>query len=74
VLDLFKWPMPDPPKDACSAALRIRRMDAMPDLMESPSDLILTPHGLLLVEDAPPPSPWQDVETARRIPRAPGHG
>jgi hypothetical protein len=27
----------------------------MPDLMETPSDVILTPHGLLLVENAPPP-------------------
>jgi hypothetical protein len=24
-------------------------MSAMPDLMETPSDVILTPHGLLLV-------------------------
>ena len=42
-------------------------MDAMPDLMETPSDVILTPHGLLLVENAPPPSPWQEVEIGRRL-------
>jgi non-specific serine/threonine protein kinase len=39
----------------------------MPDLMETPSDVILTPHGLLLVENAPPPSPWLEVETGRRV-------
>ncbi len=39
----------------------------MPDLMETPSDVILTPHGLLLVENALPPSPWQQVETGRRV-------
>jgi non-specific serine/threonine protein kinase len=42
-------------------------MGAMPDLMETPSDVILTPHGLLLVENAPPPSPWLEVETGRRV-------
>ena len=42
-------------------------MGAMPDLMETPSDVILTPHGLLLVENAAPPSPWQEVETGRRV-------
>jgi non-specific serine/threonine protein kinase len=42
-------------------------MGAMPDLLESPSDVILTPHGLLLVENGPPPSPWQEVETAQRM-------
>jgi non-specific serine/threonine protein kinase len=39
----------------------------MPDLIETPSDVILTPHGLLLVENAPPPSPWLEVETGRRV-------
>jgi superfamily II DNA or RNA helicase len=43
------------------------RMRAMPDLMDTPSDVILTPHGLLLVENAPPPSPWLEVETGRRV-------
>lgn len=38
----------------------------MPDVIETPSDVILTPHGLLLVENAPPPSPWPEVETGRR--------
>jgi superfamily II DNA or RNA helicase len=42
-------------------------MRAMPDLMETPSDVILTPHGLLLVENVPPPSPWLEVETGRRV-------
>ena len=42
-------------------------MGVMPDLLETPSDVILTPHGLLLVENAPPPSPWQEVETGRRV-------
>jgi non-specific serine/threonine protein kinase len=39
----------------------------MPDLIESPSDLCLTPHGLLLVESALPSSPWLEMETARRV-------
>jgi superfamily II DNA or RNA helicase len=43
------------------------RMSAMPDLMETPSDVILTPHGLLLVENASPPSPWLEAETGRRV-------
>jgi non-specific serine/threonine protein kinase len=42
-------------------------MGAMPDLIETPSDVILTPHGLLLVENAPPPSPWLEAETGRRV-------
>src|ERR1035437_987063 len=42
-------------------------MGAMPDPMETPSDVILTPHGLLLVENAPPPSPWLEAETGRRV-------
>ena len=42
-------------------------MGAMPDLMETPSDVILTPHGLLLVENALPPSPWMEIETGRRV-------
>ena len=42
-------------------------MRGMPDLIETPSDVILTPHGLLLVENAPPPSPWPEVETGRRV-------
>jgi non-specific serine/threonine protein kinase len=47
-------------------------------VIETPSDLFLTPHGLLLVENAPPPSPWLDVETGRRVAAAfmesPAHG
>jgi len=39
----------------------------MPDVMETPSDLFLTPHGLLLVENGAPPSPWLDLETGRRV-------
>jgi non-specific serine/threonine protein kinase len=42
-------------------------MGAMPDLMETPSDVILTPHGLLLVENALPPSPWMEIEAGRRV-------
>ena len=52
---------------ACGTALQGGRMGSMPDLMETPSDVILTPHGLLLVENAPPPSPWLEVETGRRV-------
>ena len=39
----------------------------MSDLIETPSDVILTPHGLLLVENAAPPSPWLEIETGRRV-------
>lgn len=35
-----------------------------------PDDLSLTPHGLLLVANGPPPSPWPDVETGCRVVRA----
>jgi hypothetical protein len=42
-------------------------MAAMPDRIETPSDVILTPHGLLLVENTAPPSPWLEVETGRRV-------
>jgi non-specific serine/threonine protein kinase len=42
-------------------------MGGMPDLIQTPSDVILTPHGLLLVENAPAPSPWMEVETGRRV-------
>ena len=55
------------PKEACGATVRGGRMGAMPELIETPSDVILTPHGLLLVENAPPPSPWLEVETGRRV-------
>jgi superfamily II DNA or RNA helicase len=50
----------------------------MPEAVETPSDLCLTPHGLLLVQEAEPPSPWPDVETGRRVAAAfatsPAHG
>ncbi len=39
----------------------------MPDVIETLSDLGLTPHGLLLVEGGEPPSPWLDLETGRRV-------
>ncbi|HOW64304.1 MAG TPA: DEAD/DEAH box helicase [Candidatus Paceibacterota bacterium] len=39
----------------------------MPDTIETPSDLCLTPHGLLRVENAEPPSPWLDFEAGRRV-------
>jgi non-specific serine/threonine protein kinase len=42
-------------------------MAPMPDQIETPSDVILTPHGLLLVENTAPPSPWLEVETGRRV-------
>ena len=42
-------------------------MATMPDRMEAPSDVILTPHGLLLVEDSAPPCPWLEVEAGRRV-------
>jgi hypothetical protein len=41
-------------------------MHRMPDLLESPSDVFLTPHGLLLVENVPPPSPWPELGAGRR--------
>jgi len=50
----------------------------MSDVMETPSDLCLTPHGLLVVEDTAPPSPWLDLETGQRVAGAlagsPGRG
>ena len=46
----------------------------MADPTETLTDLILTPHGLLLLEMAPPPSPWADEETARRVGGAFGEG
>jgi len=50
----------------------------MPDVIETLSDVYLTPHGLLLVENAAPPSPWLDLETSRRVSEAfaesPAHG
>ena len=55
------------PKEACGTALRGSRIGAMSDLIETPSDVILTPHGLLLVENAAPPSPWLEIETGRRV-------
>ena len=42
----------------------------MPDASQIPDDLSLTPHGLLLVANGPPPSPWPDVETGCRVVRA----
>jgi superfamily II DNA or RNA helicase len=40
---------------------------AMPDVIEAPSDLLLTPHGLLLIESAAPPSPWPDLQTSQQV-------
>jgi hypothetical protein len=40
-------------------------MATMPDVIEVPSDLCLTPHGLLHVERAEAPSPWLDLEAGR---------
>src|ERR1035441_9211746 len=54
-------------KQTCEAALPASTMAAMPDRIETPSDVILTPHGLLLVENTAPPSPWLEVETGRRV-------
>jgi superfamily II DNA or RNA helicase len=39
----------------------------MPDVLERPSDLGLTPHGLLFIENLISPSPWIDLETGRRV-------
>lgn len=39
----------------------------MPDVIERPSDLFLTPHGLLLMESEPASSPWSDLESAGRV-------
>ena len=36
-------------------------MGATSVLMETPSDVILTPDGLRPVENAPPHSPWLEV-------------
>lgn len=46
----------------------------MADLSEKHTDLILTPHGRLLLETGTPPSPWVDEETARRVGNAFGGG
>ncbi|MHB1309275.1 MAG: SNF2 helicase-associated domain-containing protein, partial [Limisphaerales bacterium] len=42
----------------------------MPDAIEMPSDLCLTPRGLLRVERGEPPSPWLDPEVGRRVAEA----
>ncbi|HRZ36604.1 MAG TPA: TolC family protein, partial [Candidatus Paceibacterota bacterium] len=42
----------------------------MPDAIQTPSDLCLTPHGLLLVTNGPTPSPWADAETGCRVAQA----
>ena len=39
----------------------------VPDPIQTPSDLCLTPHGLLLIEEVPPPSPWMDADAGRRV-------
>ena len=39
----------------------------MTDAVETPTDLFLTPHGLLLMETSPGPSPWVDAEAGRRV-------
>ena len=50
----------------------------MTDIVPTFSDIILTPHGLLLMEAVEPPSPWQDLEAGRRVAAAllesPAHG
>ena len=42
-------------------------MATMPDRIEAPSDVFLTPHGLLLVQDSAPLCPWLEVEAGRRV-------
>jgi len=37
------------------------------ELIKFPSDVVLSPHGLLRVEDGAAPSPWQDPEVGRRL-------
>ena len=53
-------------------------MTPLPDVIEMPSDLCLTPHGLLHVERAEAPSPWLDLAVGRRVAGAfaesPAHG
>ncbi len=39
----------------------------MPVAIESPSDVFLTPYGLLRLEPTDPPSPWKDAEVAQRV-------
>jgi hypothetical protein len=39
----------------------------MSDVKERPSDLFLTPHGLLMMESDPVASSWADVEAAQRV-------
>ena len=39
----------------------------MPVAIESPSDVFLTPHGLLRLEPTDPPSPWKDAGVAQRV-------
>jgi len=40
------------------------------DSIQSPSDLCLSPHGLLRIEETQPPSPWLDPDAARRVAKA----
>jgi non-specific serine/threonine protein kinase len=50
----------------------------MPDTVETFSDIVLTPHGLLLMEPIAAQSPWQEAEAGRRVAGAlgqsPAHG
>ncbi len=50
----------------------------MSDPTATPSDLCLTPHGLLRVEDATGPSPWVDPAVGRQVAdalaKSPAHG
>ena len=50
----------------------------MPDTVQLFSDIILTPHGLLIMESVSTPSPWQDLGACQRIAaslrKTPAHG
>jgi superfamily II DNA or RNA helicase len=54
------------------------RVSAVPDTIHTFSDVVLTPHGFLLLEAGSAPSPWQDLEAGRRVGEAlaesPGRG
>ncbi len=40
---------------------------SVPEVIDSPSDLVLSPHGSLRIENVPPPTPWTDPEAGRRL-------
>lgn len=56
-----------PRTKACIGGLPADTMCGVPDAIETPSDVCLTPHGLLRVEQCAAPSPWLDLDAGRRV-------